>query len=92
MIIFIDNKHFLYEWSLGKKFPEISEERKVCSAIASGTELEIIRFCFQNLPNISLPYPHEEKFTEMVWRGDFAQFIYDHIARIPAEVMEPAKR
>ncbi len=87
MIIFVDNKFHLYEWYFGKKFPEVNEERKVCSVIASGQELTLIRNCFQNLPNISLQYPFEKEISEMIWREGFAQFIYDHIGKIPVEIM-----
>ena len=65
-----------YVWHVGEKRPRTPGTllgfEDVCEVYADGHELEHIRKIHTNLPDV--PTAHS-----IIWRGDFAQFIYDHL-------------
>lgn len=63
-----------YNWHISEQRPRTSNQafEDVCEIYADGHELEYIRKKHTNLPDA--PTAHS-----VVWRGDFAQFIYDHL-------------
>jgi len=66
-----------YKWHVGCDVPCLVGGRKfrdVCEIRADGLELEYIRLRFKNLPDV-------EGAKMVQWRGDIAQFIYDHLSR-----------
>jgi hypothetical protein len=64
-----------YNWHVGEARPRErggSGFEDVCEIYADGHELANIRKNYANLPDV--PSAHS-----MTWKGQFAQFIYDHI-------------
>lgn len=63
-----------YNWHTGERRPLAKEQpfEDVCEVYADGHELEHIRKLHTNLPDVPTA-------RSIVWRGDFAQFIYDHL-------------
>jgi hypothetical protein len=65
-----------YNWHVGEKRPRHQGDLlgfdDVCEVYADSHELEHIRRLHTNLPDVPTA-------NSIVWRGDFAQFIYDHL-------------
>lgn len=63
-----------YFWHVGERRPDIDNHyfEDVVEVYADGHELEYVRENFKNLPDA----PNKRG---VVWRGDLAQFIYEHL-------------
>jgi hypothetical protein len=64
-----------YTWHVGDGRPVIKGVpfEDVCEVYADGHELADVRKNYKNLPDVS------NECGGVVWRGDLAQFIYDHL-------------
>jgi hypothetical protein len=63
-------QHQKREWHVGDRKPQLSQ---ACVEVrAYGEELTYIRARFTNLPDHMLK-------AEIVWKGEWAQFIYDNL-------------
>lgn len=68
-----ETKEYPYHTGEGKPRHKNGEGfEDVCEVYADGHELEMIRRRYTNLPDVP-------SSASMTWKGDFAQFIYDHL-------------
>ena len=73
-----------YGWHVGDPRPTEKNVpfEDVCEVYADGHELESVRSNYKNLPDVN------NECGGVVWRGDLAQFIYDHLPKYGAKVDE----
>jgi hypothetical protein len=64
-----------YTWHVGEGRPRNSDQgfEDICEVYADGHELENVRKNYKNLPDVT------NECGGVVWKGDLAQFIYDHL-------------
>jgi hypothetical protein len=60
-----------YVWRVTDKFIGYLDDETCFELSASGLELQFIKDRFSNIPLTNA--------TEVFWRGEFAQFIYDNL-------------
>lgn len=77
---------YSYNWHVGEGRPSQKGVYfdDVVEVYADGHELESVRRNYKNLPDVS------KEIGGVVWRGDLAQFIYDHLPIMRGKVDETA--